>query len=260
MFPALLAAGTAAQVIGGYRQSKASKAAASATDNLNRELAESGIRMRVKDAELAGLSPLAALGLPLSSPSPVQVGDQSGGFMELGQGLHRAAEATMSKDERIGRARLLDAQVTNQELQNQLLLAQIVQQSQVGPSLPSPMDNDPMLIELGQGDGVQLQPAKVTAATRGQPSKEAGAITDYGFARTPTGYTPVPSADVKQRIEDNIIPESLWGMRNLFMPSEDKAPPRKFLPKGATGWRWHFLKQEWQPAYKGQSKYLRDTR
>lgn len=221
-----------------------SKSSSDAARRQSDELASQGVRMRVADAKAAGLSPLAALGMPLAQPAAYPVGDP--GYAQLGQDIGRAASATSTQQERSQRLRLISAQVTNQELQNDLLRTQIAKERAVGPALPSAMDN-PDAVSLGQGDAVNILPARVTASERGQPAKEAGIISDYGFSRTPGGgLAVIPSTDVKNRIEDQIIPEAQWALRNLLLPSDASKPPRKYLPKGAVDWRYT-LDRGWIP-------------
>lgn len=45
-----------------------------------------------------------------------------------------------------------------------------------------------------------------------------GAISDRGWVNTGSGWQPVPSSDIKERIEDNFIMESLWFGRNYLAP------------------------------------------
>lgn len=82
-----------------------------------------------------------------------------------------------------------------------------------------------------------------------QPYQEPGAISDTGFVRTPTGLAPVPSKDAKERIEDQIIPEAMWGLRNHVLPSLGfgAPPPKEALPAGAKQWVYNVWRQEWQP-------------
>ena len=73
------------------------------------------------------------------------------------------------------------------------------------------------------------------------PHSEPGAVTDVGWARTARGgYAPVPSSDVKSRIEDAFIPEIGWALRNLAGPNligaSAGAPPFK----APAGKKWYF--------------------
>lgn len=205
------------------------------------DMAQLGVRWRVKDAQLAGISPLAALGLPLVQPGAgVAVGTRD--YESLGQNLSRAAMANSSHPERVA-VRMANAQLKNQELQNALLSVQILRESQLPPQMPGANDFG---LQLGQGDAVKLQPARITASTPGAPAKSAGVVPDYTFARTSRGgLAVVPSPDVKQLIEDQVIPEAQWSIRNLFPPDSAK-PSRDLLPPGAADWRYT-LDRGWIP-------------
>jgi len=52
----------------------------------------------------------------------------------------------------------------------------------------------------------------------GGNEESLGAISDVGWARTRTGWTAVPSSDVKERIEDDIFQEIGWQFRNTLAP------------------------------------------
>lgn len=258
------AANAVVQGVGNRRNTNLQSRVAADTDNLNRELAESGIRMRVKDAQKAGISPLAALGLPLSNPSPVSVtpSDYSG----MGQSIERAIVAASSSGERETQKQMAQLGVENAQLQNDLLRTdlQLKRSAQVGPALPSPMDN-PDAVSLGQGDAVKITPARVVASQPGQPSKEAGAITDVGYSRTEHGYAVVPSQDVKNRIEDQIVPEFAYALRNYLPRAGMQEPPAhlkaSLIPRGANPadyvWKYNPLRTEWYVQKKlPRAKYL----
>ena len=83
---------------------------------------------------------------------------------------------------------------------------------------------------------------------------EPGAIADVGWARTPTGWVPIPSKDVKERIEDQMIPELGWAIRNNLMPTIGQGNPPPFKPKRGYFWKFHRLKQEWQQLKQYPSK------
>lgn len=57
----------------------------------------------------------------------------------------------------------------------------------------------------------------------GGPQESYGAISDIGWARSETGYYPVPSLDVKERIEDGPM-EWHWLLRNQVLPHLGLAP------------------------------------
>jgi hypothetical protein len=135
-------------------------------------------------------------------------------------------------------------------LENELLRSQIArEQAQLGPPQPS---SDPALIE-GQGDTPVIDEPMRRTGTGPKASQEPGAVSDVGFARTSTGYAPVPSRDVKERIEDNLISEAMWSIRNLLLPNLGKGdPPPKSWKYPGTVWKWNSRKQEWQMGYPGK--------
>lgn len=237
-----------------------SKFSSSATEKANRqnaalqrEFAQNGIRWKVADAKAAGIHPLYALGAGGYSASPSYVGDQAPANLaaSMGQDVSRAIHATRTEGERAdavtGTLRRL--QVENAGLQNDFLRAQIakINSSQVGPPLPS---NSAMPGLVGQGNYVSEVPLERVHSAPGKPHQEVGQISDVGFAKTPTGLTPVPSKDVKERIEDQMIPEIGWAIRNQLLPylGQGDKPSKSLLPKGTFDWEWNPWKAEWQPS------------
>lgn len=219
-----------------------------------REFAQHGIRWRVSDAQAAGIHPLYAMGAQLPSFTPVGHHvepdfSMANAVSSMGQDIGRAVDATRTKSEKIS-ARLTALQLERAELENAHIRAQIAKLTQTGPALPT--SRQAWLID-GQGDGqglINIKPMERTDTAPGRPSSEPGAIPDFGFVRTPTGWAPVPSKDAKERIEDNFIPESLWSLRNLLLPEgaggSNNRPPQSALPDWATHWRWNPSKFEWQ--------------
>lgn len=216
---------------------------------MQKEFAQNGIRWKVADAKAAGLHPLAALGASGASFSPMQSvgGGESNHWAETGQNISRAIAATRSndeKDEMFARLRL-----ENAGLQNDMLRSQIAQlnSAQLGPSMPSTSG-----LPTTMGGLVKEVPLERTSSAPGSPHQEVGHVSDVGWAKTATGLAPVPSKDVKERIEDQMIPEIQWGLRNNLLPTFDQknqsiAPSKALLPRGADMWRYNILKQEWQP-------------
>lgn len=238
-----------------------------ANDNIQmqREFAQNGVRWRVEDARNAGIHPLAALGMQGASYSPVSIGDTRNnalgdGLSNMGQNIARAAEATSTASERSDK--YMDLQIENQSLQNELLKGQIIgmnQHSQIGP--PMPPSNSGLSSHLlgGQGNSspsgryVTEKPAERFHSQPNNPAQEAGSINDYAYVRTPSGMAIVPSADAKQRIEDQFIPEVMWSYRNHVLPLNrgHPAPDPKYypLPKGYDHWKWDGMSQEYRPAH-----------
>lgn len=247
---ATLASGLIGSAIS-YSGSK--KSAAAQRDLFNRnvanqkEFAQNGIQWKVQDAKKAGIHPLAALGANTMSYTPISVGDTSSGsgLQNMGQDVSRAIYASANKAQR----QSSELQLENQSLQNELLKTEIVSAqrrlSQTGPAMPE----------------VKVNPSERTASpSMSHLHQQSGDIPYTGFAKTPTGLTPVPSSDVKNRIEDQLLPELKWGVDNYFRPmfSNQNKPPRKALPKGFKDWEYQVGSQEWRPVkHKGRTPWNR---
>lgn len=228
---------------------------------MQREFAQHGIRWKVADAKAAGVHPLYAIGAPPLNYSPVSVGlnEPSFGMAEAlartGQDIGRSIQATRSGEERLAAA--YDAvRLENMGLQNDLLRSQIARfnSAQVGPGLPG-YSGAPMGQGVATPAPVTVEPLKLNASDPGNPSKEAGYVADFGFARTPTGLAIVPSEDVKNRIEDQLIPELGWAIRNNLLPNlgmGQKPDPYlfdSFDGRPVVDWKWSSWQQEWQPVF-----------
>lgn len=234
---------------------------------MQKRFAEEGIRWRVADAKAAGIHPLYALGaqLPSYSPTTFIPGDVSGlgnGIAAAGQDIGRAVDATRTSEERTT-ARLDALSVERAELQNELLRSQIARMNQ-NPNPPMPSGQASQLIPgqpdvdrlgltvTGAPSHVEIKPQEVTPANPNRNFQEPSPVTDLGFAWTGSGYAPVPSKDVKDRMEDITVPQLMWGWRNNILPNipgQGKPPPAHLIPEGFNNWRWSYSKQEWQPHY-----------
>lgn len=235
-------------------------------EEFQNKLATHGIRMKVADAEAAGIHPLAALGATTPSGgfgSSFQINPRgpsnrtSNALSGLGQDISRAAMATQTKDEReMAALQKTRANLENSILQQQLISATANNNRAVGPSLPS---NSDMPLLTGQGNAFPTRSTAYineTPLTRihsqpGRPAQEVGAVSDYGYSKTNRGLAIVPSKDAKDRIEDQFIPEIMWSMRNQLMPNLGSHPapsPRYYkLPPGFDTWKWNYPAQEYRP-------------
>lgn len=276
MIGEILSAG--ASLLGGFLNRSAAKdAAAQQQANFDRNIqmqqdfAQQGIRWKVADAKAAGIHPLFALGSSGASFSPVAstVGaDTSMGtaMANAGQDLGRAINSTRTQSERVTAVSEAAQKLSldKMSLENQLLASQIAKINQsMTPSFPA--SNDRFLID-GQGNTkvtgierpkslIQEKAMERAPSDPGRPFSEPGAITDVGYARTAQGgYAPVPSKDVKERIEDTLIPELLWAIRNNVLPAFgfNEAPPRVPVPAGYDRWKFHPFKMEYRPVRKNR--------
>lgn len=251
-------------------QTAASVANAAADRELQKQMAQEGIRWRVADAKAAGIHPLFALGaqLPSSSPTtfiPGSFQDSMGAAVaDAGQSIGRAFEATRTGPERV-QERLGELAITRAELENDLLRSQnalLIQQSnpalpsaRVAPSMPFPEAASDLaksgIAVTPASSHIEDKPMERVVPNPHNPTQEPGAISDVGFVKTPTGYAPVPSKDAKDRIEDQFIPETMWAIRNHLLPSfgAGNPPPLSYLPEGAYSWKFDVWRQEWQPFY-----------
>lgn len=245
MLGSLISAGTS--LLGGLLGRSSSKSASQANYKAQKEFAQHGIRWKVEDAKAAGVSPLFALGAPATNFSPSFVGDTglATGLAGAGQDIGGAIDRTRTSSERVS-ARLEGLQLERAGLENELLRSQIRRLS-MNP-VPGIPDVAGQNLIPGQGNTplVKVNQQDVTVAQPGAPQSEAGAIADVGYARTGTGYAPVPSYDVKQRIEDQLIPELMWSLRNNIAPTLgfNHSVPYP-APKGFV---WHYSpwRQEYQ--------------
>lgn len=227
---------TIGRLIGGAQDRAAADEINQRNIALQREFAQSGIQWKVEDAKKAGIHPLYAIGAGTTSFSPVTAGAASP-LGDIGQDIGRAVTSTMNSEEKVGAisTKMAEAQLENQLLQNQKLASDIAKQNQVGSAPPMPVgqrwlvDGQGNIPSASTPNLVADKALERVAADPGRPFSEPGALTDVGYVRTAGGgYAPVPSKDAKERIEDNVIQEVMWAIRNNLLPSlgVNEAPPR----------------------------------
>lgn len=259
----LIGAGTSllGGLMGKSSQDKANEIAQQNAANniaLQREFAQNAIQWKVKDAEAAGIHPLYALGASTTSFSPVSVGVSganplAASLQDMGQNVFRAASANRAPTERLAAVAATQQTMSNnlslenQKLQNEILKFRLqqMQSSQIGPGGPEEEAN---LLIPGQKNSAGINPEPMKTAPAGSnPSAEAGSITDVGYARTSTGWAPVPSKDVKERIEDNELQELQHFYRNNILPTfgYNQVPPAVRPPPGQA-WIYDFVRQEYR--------------
>lgn len=251
-----------ASLLGGVLANRSRESVNEENTALQREFAQNGISWKVADAKRAGIHPIYALGNNGISFQPsMWSGDGiADGLAQAGQDIGRAIDSTRTSEDRV-QARLNALMVERGELQNEVLRSQLARlQQQPNPPMAEP---SPGLIP-GQADvpgrlgltvgEIKQEPMERTAPHAVDSHSEPGAVTSVGWAKTATGLAPVPSKDVKERIEDMAIPELMWGVQNNLLPNfgAGTKPPRNMLPPGGIGWQWSYTKQEWQPIYLGK--------
>lgn len=248
-------------------------------EEFQREMATHGIRMRVADAEAAGLHPLAALGASTAGGSFGTAFGGGGGYREntagrglenLGQNISRASMAMATREEKMFKQLQLQKMSTENEILNTDLLERKKQLMSpgTGPGMPSANPNLNGFMGQGQPDAalnaasrVTDIPLKRTFSDKDRPWQQAGAIADYAYVKTPNGYAIVPSKDVKESIEDQIIPELSWALRNYGLASMGLLPKpdiKKYVPpKGYDDWRYSIPLQQYVPSKKRRFNFGR---
>lgn len=225
---------------------------------LQKEFAQHGLTWKINDAMANAdrVHPIYSLGSSGASFSPVSsnfTADTSLGnaVSAAGQNIGRAVNSTATQSQRATafQQAASSIQLEGAKLDNDLKKVQLA--SEVGrlrQAATPPFPGDNYLIP-GQTESGYIEPKKLEVAPghRAQPSTEGGAITDAGYARTTTGWAPIPSNDVKQRIEDNMPQELMHFYRNNILPSfgHNMAPPPFKAPAGQDWW-FNTARQEYQ--------------
>lgn len=229
---------------------------------MQREFAQNGIRWKVEDAKRAGVSPYLALGGTGASYSPVSVGGSpntslSDSLSEMGQNISRAKAATATEEERqFAKLKLQGAQldIEGKAIDNQIRSSELEKlQTGVGPAFPSPLDRQSGVDGQGDSRGVVVSPSKIYSSRSGYPGVQAGAINSLQYTREANGNVGIaPSEQAKERNEDDFIAETMWHMKNRFMPpapsAKDIPIPRHLEKKGYRYWLWHPFRQEFVPS------------
>lgn len=264
MLGELISAG--ASLVGGIMGNNSQKQQAKANAKMQKEFAQHGIRWKVADAKAAGIHPLAALGAQTVSFTPQAIGsDLSTGIANAGQDIGRAINSTRTQGERVDAytksMQLMSLQRAG--LENELLKSQLIRANAPGTPPPMPDSRNNYLIPGQTGSGlVQTKALERSSYAPGNPSQEAGAVTDTGYTRTPTGYPPVMSKDARDRLEDDLIGMIAWNVRNRILPTvgSNLNPPARTLAPGEF-WVYDPFAQEYRVSRKrpkyGFSQYYR---
>lgn len=249
------------QAAGDYfaRQADQNHAAHVARQNYEqqKEFAQNSIRWKVEDAVRAGIHPLVGLGAsPSAGGGTHTVGESPGSSLSsnlgrMGQDVSRAINATRTAEERqLAQLQLSNAQadLDGKLIDNQIRASQLQKSTQVGPPLPSAVSP-----AMGQGN-FYVKPAEAFASSHSNPALEAGAKNSYTFMRTDGGgLAPIYSTDAKQLTEDDLFAQTDWNVRNRLFPIfhglTPPSPKEYPLPKGARGWKWSILGQQFVPDF-----------
>lgn len=239
--------GAGSSLLGGLMGSNSNKENYEA----QREFAQYGIRWKVADAKAAGIHPLYALGANTVSFQPSYVGDPMGEAMgSMGQNLSRAFDAKKTIPERRGQQAVqhlqqlqMEEDLKSKRLNNKLLELEI-NKSQQTPPMPTVGGIKPanMLGIIGQDSGVdsalnnitgtsglplinplmdsqgrlsgpvEFAPSKIEVS--GKPGFTYGVPPMETFSRDNNGfYWRLPSKDVKESIEDIMVPETQYNLK-----------------------------------------------
>lgn len=207
---------------------------------MQKEFAQNGIRWRVEDAKKAGIHPLYALGAPVTPYSPVSVGD--GGFGALGQDLSRAYMATRTEGEKVDlfTQKSQALQLQRLGLENELLAAQIANAKAPTPPFPGSQ----YLLSGQTQSGPIRNYENVPIPYVGSAVSETG------------GRIPVPSEQMADRMEDNILSQAMWAVRNQILPNMGVVNPPHDAPPGKE-YIWDVSRQEYRLVTKGTRAMLK---
>lgn len=175
--------------------------------------------------------------------STMPIGQQSD-FQELSRGQNVKTSSQRQADEL--NLQILKAQKEGLELDN-LKKSQLLNPPKTG----KPTSGSNFMPGGGQSvlGGITEKNMQRTTSFPGKPHMEPGAITGSGFEVTPTGLAPIPSTDVKERIEDSPYELRHFYRYGILPNAGDNTtkPPRSALPPGADDWLWSGRAQEWRP-------------
>lgn len=244
--------GVGSSLVGGHFADKSAKRAAANNLAQQERFAKEGIQWKVKDAKAAGVSPEYALGASTSSFSPTYTGSEKGSMIaDAGQNIARSVLAAGTKEDRLLDSQLKAETLRGMTLQNNKMDPTLTSINSPGnPAFPHPRGN----VFPGQGNSPVVDvPLERTGQARDGRHSEGASIPSVGWAETSDGgLRPVPSQDIKNRIEDQMIPESLWAYEHMVKPNfgSGEKPPNSALPKGYNKWNWNAKKQAYYPGKK----------
>jgi len=257
--------GAGLQLAGGLLGNKAQKDANKRAERqaqqniaLQREFAQNSIQWRTADAHKAGIHPAFALGSPPINFSPVVTGHGATDSLArslsgMGQDISRSQLARSGPRGRdaLMNQKLNELGLERAGLQNELLRTQI-------KATISRINRDQLPPPLVETKSQQIIPGSPDAG-----HQDPGVVTDVGFAKTKQGYVPVPSEQVKERIEDILPHEFGHFIRNNVFPNLGLSfdPPKNVPLKKGYRWVWspslqgyvQRPKPDWSRLWKGYS-------
>lgn len=215
-------------------------------------LERNSISGRIAEGMSKGLSLTAAAGVQPGSQQSSTIGQDSGYLA-----MNRAGQSANRRSERLAE-RLLQAQIDNQELQNLKLMTEILPDEKGTGAKPLGDSFMPGGSQSIKGR-IDENPMKRTTSYPGRPHMEPGAINSHGYSITETGLMPVPSGDIKERIEDSPYEWShfyRYGITPSFSGKSGK-PPMEVVTRnwpGAIDTFWNPVLLEWQPKYPSKGR------
>jgi len=171
-----IAGGIASALLGGDEKQS------SQPFKLQKNIAESGISIKVADAKRAGIHPIYALGANIAYPPAVQTGERRNRLSHMGQNINRAISAIKTAQER----RLSEVLLKQEEEKlAQMGLETISMRNDLNnineiPALPDATNKG---IVQGQTPGTVVIPKRITASNI--PGQEPGIIPGGQVAMMP---------------------------------------------------------------------------
>lgn len=164
-------------------------------EDFQKQLATHGIRMRVADAEAAGLHPLVAAGVNPAGGNPVSVNftggaGGSGGsrwanaMAGMGQDITRAAMATATQEERAeSKARVASMEASTEEAKVRKQVAMAELERLKNPPMPSAYQ----LYQMPDGSSMMYYTPEFANAIQADPLQMYGASWENVFTGRSTG-------------------------------------------------------------------------
>jgi len=221
--------------------------------NAQKEFAQNSITWKVRDAQMAGIHPVYALGgtgtsfSPMFSAGSTEPTDDNRWLAEAGQSLAGAIGRTATTEQKQMQALALE----NAQLDNEMKKVEL-QRMQAG--VGNNVTESGNFIPGQQNSGnnlVIVKPVERNASAPGRAAQEAGWRPDVSVSRTDTGLFPVVPQGLSESMEDDHIGKAMWRWRNSITPNWDEnapRPPKSMLPPGYNSWEWSGSAQEWQPS------------
>lgn len=236
-------AGVVTSLIGGEQARKNANTQFDNNARLQREFAQHGISWKVADARRAGIHPLAALGVPPMSPSPVHVQGQDSGITAAGAAVQG------------GLQEYIRAEIANKNAETAKIKAEAESLKKSGQNVGPKTDYTVTEEHLGPypatNPGYIFTENEITAPEIGKPDTSAGPAKPFYDEYLKDGYLfRYPNKDIM-----DFISEDLWAKGEYYinkaidwlMAKSAKEYPRKPAPHG-TKWEYNHHRRQWYAA------------